>query len=388
MKLEVVAKVEPKEIEKECWKAIEAAKIAALDNLRGPHVQNMRRVCKLSVKYHMLECASISSTYLAHYYYNSHTHKSIADRYFAIAKEYQHLSTVANELLVDLQPLKYKLNASFNLTESLKAELEAFVRKIERYLELDNPTISYYCYMPLIRYYEVIGDLQSMKKLCEEAIIKTEQIGRKHHFQNIAAQIALREEMFHEARLQINQALTALPEGTNTYSYFLITAIKIELYDNNLDKAIRLLGQNKWKKVSDRKLHEWEHIIKGYLDFLSPDRTFRIGKFLNEIYIVDRDKGGIHLNITVIYFLYYLKRNRAKLVDVQDAIDRYQRRYTQGAHKAFLKFLVSVIRYSFKRHVVELRMQKVMKEVRQTAPDIDIEVVPYAMLMDKVLDEL
>lgn len=388
MELKMISRVQPKEIEKDCWKIIQAAKVAVLENNRGAYVQQMRKVCKLAVKYDMLECASISSTFLAHYYYNSHTHRSIADRYFSLAKKYQVLHTIENDLLIDLQPLKYKLNATFNPSKKIKEELKCFADKIEKYLELDSITISTHCYMPLMRYYELIGDNDRMKALCEEAIIKTEQNGRNHHFQNVAAQIALREERFDEAKLQINQALTALPEGTNSYSYFLLTAIKIELYDNNVDEAIRLLNQNKWKKVSDRKLHEWEHIIKGYLDFLSPNRTFRIGKFLNEIYIVDRDKGGIHLNITIIYFLYYLRRNRAKLVDVQEAIDRYQRRHTKGAHKAFLKFLVGVIRYNFKRQVVELRMKKVMKEVRQAAPDTDIEVFPYSMLMDKILDEL
>lgn len=388
MKSTKVAEKRKKELEKECWDDISWAKKAVLDDHRKECVTPMRRVCKVAIKYDMLECAAISATFLANYYYTSQSHPSIGKKYDKIAKRYRELSYLEKELLADLQPLKHKLNSNYRLTAPVIEQLKTFVDHAEKCTKLGSPKLASHCYIPMIRYYEILGDFDKMKLLCEEAIEATTKTGRQHQYHYVSAQIALYEERYDDAHKFINKALKAVNQGTNTYCAYNLTSIKTDFYSGQYDQILPKLRPYKWKLASDKQFQEWYIIIKGYLYFLIPDQSFKLGKSMSEIYIFDRDKGGIELNLIIVYYLYYLRNDRAKLIDSEDAIDRYMRRHTEKAHLSFFKFLVSTIKFGFKNAVVELRLQKEIEHVRRSVTNVDIELVPYANLIDIILSEL
>ena len=145
-------------------------------------------------------------------------------------------------------------------------------------------------------------------------------------------------------------------------------------------------------------------IIEAYLCFLihtgylHTNKTFRIGKYLNETFKAQYDKKGDNVNVLIAELLVYLARDWNKFIDRIEAVKNYSYRHLKGEDrkraKCFLKILCLIAHPKVNFHPIALQ-RKAAKyiEVLKSHPvrmgeNFAIEVIPFDRLLDLILERV
>jgi hypothetical protein len=386
--MKVKTKTKPiDKVKDQCWGLIHKTKLAFS---RGEFEQvsiDLRRMIKKAIAFDLLQPVAIMSQDLSHYYYNVEKHKSLGKKYFEIAKKFRKLTNLEANLLIELQPIRYSINKKMKPSSDQMNELKAFVEKVEPWLSYQSPTLSAHIYQPTIAYYHQIGQIQKAVSYCDAAIEQLKPLGWEHSFYYTKAHIELENEAYENSQKAIISASAIVGKTSINWYYYRLMEIKICLYAGHYEEALQLFEKTNWRLSKDPKIIEYSYILKGYLNFLIPELDFKLGRYLNEVVIFKGDKAGLNISTLIIYFLYYLRRDRARLIDEYDAIECYARRNCQGRSRLFLKILCAFIKYGFKPDVIELRMSKDIKQLNDQKPNIDIEFLKYEKILNLIYHE-
>ncbi|NET33761.1 MAG: hypothetical protein F6K19_17355 [Cyanothece sp. SIO1E1] len=142
-----------------------------------------------------------------------------------------------------------------------------------------------------------------------------------------------------------------------------------------------------------RLIKEEFTIYEAYLAFLEDQQDYKLGKFLNQTIQFSADKKGMNINIRILQILIYLLRSDFdKIIDARKALEDYAYRYlkddmTTRRSQLFFLLLFQLVRHSFDWSATKAYTQELLAELKTTPrhlSTIDIEVVPYEMLWEKV----
>ena len=186
-----------------------------------------------------------------------------------------------------------------------------------------------------------------------------------------------------------------------------MTAIFLQKYQYALE-VLSIATRHKEFDRLDKSFKEPWLIKEAYLNFLikmkkvdpSPFklRSFKIGKFLNEVPTYSKDKRGYNIAIIIIQLLFFLLDHKySKFIDRIDALNQYSYRYLRNddtlRSNCFIKMMLKLPDTNFHPVAVQRHTKKLYKKLSQTKPDIrehssHIEIIPYETLWEMVLELL
>ncbi|MEL6637996.1 MAG: hypothetical protein AAFR05_14680 [Bacteroidota bacterium] len=156
------------------------------------------------------------------------------------------------------------------------------------------------------------------------------------------------------------------------------------------------------KKCPFEDLRQLFAIIEAYLcflhhsDLLHLDKTFRMGKYLNDTFRAQANKQGDNVNIIIAELLVYLARNRSKFIDRIEAVRNYSYRHLRDDHtrraKWFIKILCLIPKSNFHPQSLQRyarpQLEKLAAHPLRLGENYEIEIIPFEKLLDLIYQQL
>ncbi len=192
------------------------------------------------------------------------------------------------------------------------------------------------------------------------------------------------------------------------FNYSVILEFRFQNFDNAFLAYSKAIENSKYKKLSSAYREPWlvhEAFIFYFIrigKIQVPEKqklkSFRINKFLNEMPTYSKDKYGINITILILHILFLLLDGRyGEIIDRTESLKTYTHRYLRKDHtfrsNCFIKMLMQLPASSFHKEAVVRKAEKYKKKLlsvplEEANQSVEIEIVPYEMLWEFVLDSL
>lgn len=402
-----------------CYRAATATKILLGKYARLPAVKLAEKTLKHAMKFELTDIILLLSKDLRFHYGGITGNRNKYDYYNNLVIQYSALFNA--ELLAE----EYYTQIAINIINSTATNPE-IIALSEKYTEelslLAKKHNSYW--FNLITFnifslrYELASDYINSIRVCNEALTFFEQ---KNHIATnnakfsfllkiLGAQIYLKR--FDEIEVSIDKCLSLIPKGSVnwylTYNYFMIYLFHSRQFNKafHIFKKVTTDSSNKsqYKHISEHwRIHEafiqyFNLIGKINLTEKKLLQKFRISKFLNEVPTYSKDKRGTNITIIILQILFLLQQKKhGEIIDRMESLQTYTHRYLRQddtfRSNCFIKMLLCLPAASFHKKAVLRKADKYWKKL-QSVPiekanqSAEMEIVPYEMLWEFVLEEL
>jgi hypothetical protein len=127
-------------------------------------------------------------------------------------------------------------------------------------------------------------------------------------------------------------------------------------------------------------------------------KKFKMGKFINDISLFSKDKGGMNISVLIVQILYAIaEKDYKKSSDRIEAIEKYCSRYLKDdatfRSNCFIKMLLQIPQANFHREASSRKAKRLYDQL-QTVPleaasqAHEIEIIPYEVLWEMALESL
>ncbi|MEO0338791.1 MAG: hypothetical protein AAF242_06225, partial [Bacteroidota bacterium] len=153
-------------------------------------------------------------------------------------------------------------------------------------------------------------------------------------------------------------------------------------------------------KVHDRISNQEKELLlicKAYGAIILGKKA-RIGKLINEMPELAKDKSAMNVNILALKVMRLLARKEySKIIDLEDSLRVYRGKYlrkdSQYRSKVFITFLIRLTQSHMRKGILLMKAKKEMDDLTNhplsTSRTLLLqEPVPYRFLIDWVLKEL
>ena len=370
--------------ESNCFVVLANAMIAARNGRRYEVIRDVLRAFKVAEKYDFNFLAWRFSQYLHQYYTLQKKDQKKSKIFLKRLNSYEKLAVIESKVQSEFVELSQIINTKREITESLIDKLRDFCDKYEQYLKLENAHISVFIYYRIYSYRLLIKDYVGVIKICEEAIrfYEKKKVNRQQFFYQALTPVLIIEKRFEEARKNIRLAQKGVKKQEYSWSLFKYYEIVNELHAENYQAAYQQFNIARRRKQVNEALEEQFEILKGFFAVLSRAEVigyipFKIGKFLNDMPIFDKDKRGNYINLM---FLKILLSPKSNLIDNQQAWELSLNRYTvpDSRHRIFSRMLIRIPRFSFNWDKINEKSEADLKLLEEIEIGVDdIEIIPY-----------
>ena len=302
-----------------------------------------------------------------------------------------------------------QFTSSQPINEVLLNKIKKCIDELELILKnIDNEEIVYLYYYSQLLYEENIGSLEKISMLCDkiEDILK----GNAYIYNNVKKLVVLLyrlKSFLHLRRYQegldlYNEDNSFYPHE-NGYNWFVLKEFEFKLYlqGNKIKEAYEVYESvlaNKFYKRQVEELTEKWKIHHAYLVFMDSylnngDFKFSLAKFLNDVPINTRDKGGYNFAIRIVELLFQFARGEYNIIfQKMDGLRGYRTRYlndnTYKRNHLFLSLLLKAEKEGFDGKAMKKADWKEIAELRKLNTYIiaDWEIMPYDVLLDIFVD--
>ena len=219
-----------------------------------------------------------------------------------------------------------------------KVDFETIIEQLD---DLQGQSLKFKIYHAMIKvlYGFEVGNHLFIIQTCTTIIKEINDrkgVYRSHHqfFRSKSGLAYLALTQYKEAEERFSQAALFAPrKSVNDYLLRLYRTINA-LHAGYYQTAYDLYKQN--KKCRFEMIREQFAIIEAYMGFLSHmgyvqlDKTFRIGKYLNDTFKAQSDKQGSNITIIIAELLVYLARDKGKFIDRVESVNTYSYRHLKG----------------------------------------------------------
>lgn len=200
-----------------------------------------------------------------------------------------------------------------------------------------------------------------------------------------------------------------MQEGTFNWFKFnelhLMLMLKLKRYELAEKMLIKVIYHPRFEFLPDNAKELWR-IYESYICYLitmgkvekSSNHKFRLGKFINEVPIFSKDKGGMNIAILVIKFLVLLQERRYnRVIDEIEAIEQYSYRHLRQKNTKrsylFFKMLLQIPHCEFDIAKIQAKTQTLLEELMETPMQLgnqthEVEVIPFEHLWEFALESL
>lgn len=404
----------------ECYREWAAAKILYGKNARTAANSLSRKILRIARKYEFTELRLDICHSLRLYYGTIEGDVKMFQQYNEEFKEMTQLwleESLAEELYI-------LLIISFINSKSTKKDYQEMAKGYHQQLKpalekFDSHQLHFYGRLIEVAIYTSVNDYVQTLKVCEETIAFFEHKDftantalNIFHYEKLICYLQLRR--FKEATSTAELCLAHLEEGTfnwfKLYELYFLVHMHSGCYACAVDKLKRIMEHPVFVKLPENIQETWK-IFDAYTYFLEmigllahgdqeghQHKGFRMTKFLNEMQVFSKDKQGMNIPILVLEILMAVaKKQYSELIDRLEAIDKYRRRYLNGADtertNLFLKMLLQLPKSGFQKEVIIHKTQHYISELEAIPIEManqahEIEILPYEVLWQIVLDQL
>lgn len=252
----------------------------------------------------------------------------------------------------------------------------------------------------LIYYYQLTQQLEKLIEQCQNAIAIFESLDYEPPYtaffsflyKMIPNQILLKQ--YTEVEHTINRCLQLAEEGTPNWVITKQYEVVMYFHQQKIDQAraiIKMLRKDYAKNIK-KYLETWL-IYEAYADFLSGEKV-RLARIVNDVPKFSKDKRGMNINILIIQILVLLQRkDEDKISNKMAALERYSHRYLKKddtfRSNCFIHILLQLEKGYFNKIAVNRHATKYLKKLstiplENSKQDIDVEVVPYEFLWERI----
>lgn len=271
-----------------------------------------------------------------------------------------------------------------------------------------------YGYMIGLMCFTTENNYRQALQLCEEAIqfFKSRPYEPRvplqiFYYQHLLSHIHLRQ--FEEAKQSVKKCIELMQEGTFNWFKFkelhLILMLHVGRFKLAESLLINVLEHPRFEFLPDNAKELWR-IYESYIYYLillgkvedPVSNKFKLGKFINEVPIFSKDKGGMNIAILVIKFLYLLQdRKYSKLIDEAEAMEQYCYRHLRSNDTRrsyiFLKMLLQIPACEFEVEKFVPKTQVLLDQLASIPLQLanqtyEIEIVPYEQLWQFVISSM
>ncbi len=302
-----------------------------------------------------------------------------------------------------------QFTSSQPITETLLSKIKGCVDELENIVKkVDNDEIVYYYYYSKLLYEENTGSLDTIILYCDE--IENILINNVYVYNNSKKVVILLyrlKSFLHLRRYEEGIALyrkdiSFFPQESS-YNWFVLKEFEFKLYlqGNKIKEAYEVYESvlaNKFYKRQVEELTEKWKIHHAYLVFMDSylnngDYKFSLAKFLNDVPINTRDKGGYNFAIRIVELLFQFARGEYNIIfQKMDGLRGYRTRYlndnTYKRNHLFLSLLLKAEKEGFDGKAMKKADWKEIDELRKLNTYIiaDWEIMPYDVLWDIFVD--
>ncbi len=323
-----------------------------------------------------------------------------ADRFYALlANEYAKSATNKPEI--------------FEVATSYYQELSPFIGKIKSY------KFHILAYMIGILRWMSVNNYHQTADECLAALNHFDNLPYDHKnakaiflFQLIICCIHLRRYELGEK--SVKRCMELLDEGSTEWFRANESYLLLSLHSEQYESAIRIYHQTSKHKTFQflfRQPQERWFIYEAYIQYLSEikniplegengrnKKSFKLGKFLNQVPVYSNDKRGMNINILIIQTLFLIHQKKYhEAIERIEALQKYTTRYLRKNESfrsnCFIKMLVEIPKQNFHREAVKRHVQKFQKKLASQPyayanQATGIEIIPYENLWELVIDRL
>jgi len=256
------------------------------------------------------------------------------------------------------------------------------------------------------RYYETIGDFQSIIMICNEweefmrANTVFYDVARHREFLNSKLEACILLKNYNvgmetaEKCLKLHNNYSS--NSLSVYEYYILLSLHTKNYHKAWELFLRAVGNALFTQYPDERREKWR-LYEAYLTFVAPDpqRKFKLFKFLNDMPVFSKDKRGINIAIIIAQIILLLDEGKFDtLMDKADAFKIYFKRYVVKEINYrtfyFVKMLELLFKYSFdyklvKKHAIPLYERLGDKKGHYHGDIEALEIIPYEELWRQIL---
>lgn len=266
--------------------------------------------------------------------------------------------------------------------------------------------------------YDGQNDYHTMEKVCVDAIeffatkkYKSDMVQQAFYYNIITCCLYTRQfEKVESYALEIEPLLEK-----NSFNWFRIQEILLlnALHSEEYETAFELLMKvqaNPYLASQPPQIIEIWKIFEAYICYLitirkinvaekdMPANRFKISRFINEVPLLSKDKGGMNVSVLIIQFLFFVaQRKMTECENRVDAMNKYCSRYLSETNSLrsqyFIKMLLQIPQSDFKPKQIQLKTEKYYNQLLNTPwhavnQHREIEVIPYENLWLMVQESL
>ncbi len=379
------------------WKRYAYTRILIGIGLRQVAINIAEKSLKYSLSNHFTELVLNFGRILRDHYarYNKDKKKyihyqSLVKDHFSLLQQEDFIEDLYNELIL------YSLGGATG-KESGKNYPELVNPVLDKYKTF---RIHYLGYTIKVLSYQLEGKYLEAIESCEQAVKSLETYPDystpSFTFRLRKIPNFLQLELYEAADAAIQECLALV--GSSKHNWLIIQhylAI-LRLHSKNWDGVLKVVEDVEHEQTRPPEI--W-YVYKAYAQILKGNQDFKLGKFLNQVGKLSKEKQGMNINVRIVEVLFYLLSGQhGKIIDMQEALREYGKRHLRKDQATFrsdvfIRMLLLLPRYSFRLIGVERSAKPYLKKLADNPRDLvlqdtDLEVVPFEILWEWVIGKL
>lgn len=296
-----------------------------------------------------------------------------------------------------------------------RTAVEYYARLEPALLQHQSYKLNMYAYMIGLIRFTTVNDHEQALPYCEKAIQffqarpYTAQVPLQIFcYQHLMSNLHL--QRLEEAKASARRCLEFMQEGTfNWFKFkeiYLLLLLRVRQYASAGTVLSHALEHARFEFLPDNVKELWR-IYESYVYYLTllekmtfpmKKKKFKLAKFINEIHIFSKDKGGMNIAILIIKFLSLLhERKYARVLDEVEALEQYNYRHLRGKNTQrsyyFLKMLLQIPAGHFSAREAAAKAERYLHLLKNIPIQLvnqthEIEIIPYEDLWEYILEFL
>ncbi|HOY07635.1 MAG TPA: hypothetical protein PLO67_19635 [Saprospiraceae bacterium] len=403
----------------ECTKKWSSAMILISKNIRSVGIKQLENLLRHTLDFEFTELSMNIIRTLQLYFSTSNIDTKKYEKLDALYQEMEETwfaERSAEKLYGDL--MMHHVNTRSDKEASSTKALEHFQRIEPDMQRFSSFKVHFFGRLIETLIYDCRNDYHAMEKVCVDAIrffegkkYRSEMVQQAFYYNIITCCLYTRQ--FEKVESYARQIEAVLE--TNSFNWFriqeilLITAMHTEKYDAAFDILMKVQANPYLQSQPPQIIEIWK-IFEAYVWYLIsvkkidvpenelPATRFKISRFLNEVPLLSKDKGGMNISVLIIQFLFFIANKKvAECENRIDAMNKYCSRYLSDTNSLrsqyFIKMLLQVPQSDFKLKLIHGKTEKYYTLLLNTPwhavnQHREVEVIPYENLWPIVLESL
>ena len=403
----------------ECTKKWSSAMILISKNVRAVGIKQLENLLRHAQEFEFTELSMNIIRTLQLYFSTANIDSKKFEKLDQLYQEMEETWTaerMAEKLYGELMMNHVNVRSDKHASSEKAAE---YFQRLEPYMQrFQSFKVQFFGRLIETLIYDGRNDYHGMEKVCVDAIeffetkkYKSDMVQQAFYYNIITCCLYTRQfEKVKNYALQIETLLEI-----NSFNWFriqeimLINAFHSEQYDTAFDLLMKVQANPYLPSQPPQIIEIWK-IFEAYVYYLVtvgkitvseselPAHRFKISRFVNEVPLLSKDKGGMNVSVLIIQFLFFVAQRKMEECENRvDAMHKYCSRYLSDTNSLrsqyFIKMLLQIPQSDFKPRQIQLKTEKYYNQLLNTPwhavnQHREVEVIPYESLWMIVMESI